>query len=132
MLNFLKKYWYVVLIVLSALHFLGYFIIKAMIGISDALEHVESDTIERRLKSKDFFYTIRIKAILGSSKDAHQSLMKPFSNMLNAYAKAYNKKYNRRGSLFLDFLKRKRVDSENYLLKLVHYIHNNPVNHGLF
>ena len=57
--------------------------------------------------------------------------MKPFSNMLNAYAKAYNKKYNRRGSLFLDFLKRKRVDSESYLLKLVHYIHNNPVNHGL-
>lgn len=54
MLSFLKKYWYVVLIVLSALHFLGYFIIKAMIGISDALEHVESDTIERRLKSKDF------------------------------------------------------------------------------
>ncbi|MCT3760467.1 hypothetical protein HZQ19_14390 [Elizabethkingia anophelis] len=63
MLNFLKKYWYVVLIVLSALHFLGYFIIKAMIGISDALEHVESDTIERRLKSKDFFYTILIDSI---------------------------------------------------------------------
>ncbi|HIB8181594.1 TPA: hypothetical protein ACWX1I_003002 [Elizabethkingia anophelis] len=63
MLNFLKKYWYVVLIVLSALHFLGYFIIKAKIGISDALEHVESDTIERRLKSKDFFYTILIDSI---------------------------------------------------------------------
>ena len=25
-----------------------------MIGISDALEHVDSDRIERRLKSKDF------------------------------------------------------------------------------
>ena len=34
-----------------------------MIGISDALEHVESDTIERRLKSKDFFYTILIDSI---------------------------------------------------------------------
>ncbi len=63
MQNFLKKYWYVVLIVLSALHFLGYFIIKAMIGISDALEHVDSDTIERRLKSKDFFYTILLDSI---------------------------------------------------------------------
>ncbi|AQX87226.1 hypothetical protein ATB97_10595 [Elizabethkingia bruuniana] len=63
MQNFLKKYWYVVLIVLSALHFLGYFIIKAMIGISDALEHVDSDTIERHLKSKDFFYTILLDSI---------------------------------------------------------------------
>ncbi len=78
-----------------------------------------------------FHLLLRFKDKKGSSKDAHQSLMKPFSNMLNAYAKAYNKKYNRRGSLFLDFLKRKRVDSESYLLKLVHYIHNNPVNHGL-
>jgi len=55
MQNFLKRYWYIVLIVLSVLHFLGYFVIKAMIGISDALEYVDSDRIERRLKSKDFF-----------------------------------------------------------------------------
>ena len=64
MQNFLKRYWYIVLIVLSVLHFLGYLIIKAMIGISDALEHVDSDRIERRLKSKDFFYTILIDLIL--------------------------------------------------------------------
>ncbi|AQX08341.1 hypothetical protein [Elizabethkingia ursingii] len=63
MQNFLKRYWYIVLIVLSVLHFLGYFVIKAMVGISDALEHVDSDRIERRLKSKDFFYTILIDSI---------------------------------------------------------------------
>ncbi len=79
------------------------------------------------LLSNHFHLLLRFKDNNGNSKDAHQTLMKPFSNMLNAY----NKKYNRRGSLFLDFLKRKRVDNENYLLKLVHYIHNNPVNHGL-
>lgn len=60
----------------------------------------------------------------------HQYLMKPFSNFLNSYAKAYNKRYNRRGALFLDFLKRKKVQDEKYLLKLLHYIHNNPVHHG--
>ena len=64
MQNFLKRYWYIVLIVLSVLHFLGYFVIKAMVGISDALEHVDSDRIERHLKSKDFFYTILVDLIL--------------------------------------------------------------------
>jgi len=62
--------------------------------------------------------------------DEHKYLMKQFSNLLNSYAKAYNKKYNRKGSLFLDYLKRKRVTDEKYLMKLFHYIHNNPVNHG--
>ncbi|KFF75040.1 transposase [Chryseobacterium sp. P1-3] len=64
------------------------------------------------------------------AEDEHKYLMKQFSNLLNGYAKAYNKKYNRKGSLFLDYLKRKRVDDEKYLIKLFHYIHNNPVNHG--
>ena len=65
-----------------------------------------------------------------SEEDEHKYLMKQFSNLLNGYAKAYNKKYNRKGSLFLDYLRRKRVDDEKYLIKLLHYIHNNPVNHG--
>ncbi|WP_445432358.1 transposase [Chryseobacterium indoltheticum] len=64
-----------------------------------------------------------------SNGDEHKYLMKQFSNLLNGYAKAYNKKYNRKGSLFLDFLKRKKVGDEKYLIKLLHYIHNNPVNH---
>jgi len=64
------------------------------------------------------------------NEDEHKYLMKQFSNLLNSYAKAYNKKYNRKGSLFLDYLKRKRVEDEKYLIKLLHYIHNNPINHG--
>mgnify|MGYP006205848243 CR=1 FL=1 len=59
--------------------------------------------------------------------DEHKYLMKQFSNLLNSYAKAYNKRYNRKGSLFLDYLKRKKVSDEKYLVKLLHYIHNNPV-----
>lgn len=78
-----------------------------------------------------FHLLLRFKERNENLENVHQGLMKPFSNMLNAYAKAYNKKYNRRGSLFMDFLKRKKVEDEKYLLKLVHYIHNNPVNHGL-
>lgn len=53
-----------------------------------------------------------------------------FGNWLNAYAKAFNRRYKRRGRLFVAGLHRKRVTNERYLYKLVHYIHVNPVHHG--
>lgn len=37
-----------------------------------------------------------------NNENEHQFLMKPFSDLLNAYAKAYNKMYNRKGALFMD------------------------------
>ena len=63
--------------------------------------------------------------------DEHKFLMKQLSNFLNSYAKAFNKVYDRRGALFLNPIKRKRIDNEKYLLKVLHYIHNNPLNHGI-
>lgn len=54
-----------------------------------------------------------------------------FSNFFNAYSKAFNKQNNRRGSLFMHTFKRKRIDSETYLRKVIHYIHYNPVEAGL-
>ncbi|WP_449401503.1 transposase [Chryseobacterium wanjuense] len=83
------------------------------------------------LMPNHFHLLIRFKGLdQVRNEDEHKYLMKQFSNLLNSYAKAYNKKYNRRGALFLDYLKRKRVDNEKYLIKLLHYIHNNPINHG--
>ncbi len=57
-------------------------------------------------------------------------ISRTFGNFLNAYAKAYNKKYDRRGSLFLDNINRKKVEDESYFTQLIHYIHYNPVHHG--
>jgi len=54
-----------------------------------------------------------------------------FSRFLNSYAKSFNKMYLRRGSLFMKNFKRKLVTNDLYLKKLVHYIHNNPVESGL-
>ena len=54
-----------------------------------------------------------------------------FSNYFNAYAKAFNKQQQRKGSLFMHTYKRKRVDSNEYLRKLIHYIHYNPVEANL-
>jgi REP element-mobilizing transposase RayT len=56
-------------------------------------------------------------------------VMQQFSNLCNAYAKAYNKRYNRRGALFIDFLRRKPVESSVYFEHVVLYHHFNQVYH---
>ena len=38
--------------------------------------------------------------------DFHKLVMQELSNLLNAYTKAYNKNYERRGALWIDFTKR--------------------------
>jgi putative transposase len=43
---------------------------------------------------------------------------------------AFNKMFDRKGALFLDYIKRKVVKNEAYFTKLIHYIHYNPVHHG--
>jgi len=53
-----------------------------------------------------------------------------FSNLFNAYTKAFNKRVGRHGSLFERPFKRIEVANETYLRQLVYYIHSNPVKHG--
>lgn len=64
MISVLKKYWILILIIVAAINFLGFNLIKESVGISDALEHVESDEIIESLKRKDFFYTLFIDLVL--------------------------------------------------------------------
>ena len=52
------------------------------------------------------------------------------SNFFNAYTKAFNKMYDRKGSLFLDNVKRKKIGEESYFTAIVFYIHYNPIHHG--
>jgi len=54
-----------------------------------------------------------------------------FSNMFNAYSKAFNKKYERVGSLFQRPFKRIRISEEKYLKQLILSIHLNPENHRI-
>lgn len=76
------------------------------------------------LLNNHFHFLVRIK----------ESTTKPsqaFSNLFNAYAKAFNKKYNKSGSLFQRPFKRIRITEKEYLRKLIIYIHRNPQNHGI-
>lgn len=81
------------------------------------------------LMKNHFHFLVRIKEkdLAGTDRLPHQC----FSNLFNAYAKAVNKKYNRHSSLFQRAFKRKLVDDELYLKRLILYIHNNPVHHGV-
>lgn len=54
----------------------------------------------------------------------------PFSNLFNAYAKNYNKVYNRTGSLFEEHPEKKKIAEESYFTNVIKYIHLNPVEHG--
>lgn len=56
-------------------------------------------------------------------------VMQQFSNLCNAYAKAYNKRYDRRGALFINSLSRKQVENSVYFEQVVLYHHFNPVYH---
>ena len=53
-----------------------------------------------------------------------------FSHLFNSYTQAFNKRYNRHGSLFERPFKRILIENESYLKYLVYYIHHNPVSHG--
>jgi REP element-mobilizing transposase RayT len=54
-------------------------------------------------------------------------ITRQFSNFFNSYAKAFNKMYNRKGSLFMKNFKRLEIGDKRYLQILVRYIHLNPV-----
>ena len=56
-------------------------------------------------------------------------ISKKFSNLFNSYAKAYNKQYDRKGSLWNRPFKAKEVTSDTYLTNVIFYIHHDPVHH---
>ncbi len=68
-------------------------------------------------------------AAIGDST-IHLDIAKQFADFLNAYAKGFNKMYQRRGSLFIESVYREPIKNAQYYANLVRYIHNNPVKHG--
>ncbi len=54
-----------------------------------------------------------------------------FGKLFNSYTRAFNRAYQRSGSLFEGRFKRKEVTSLPHFLNLIAYIHNNPVHHNL-
>ncbi|GMQ27855.1 transposase [Algoriphagus confluentis] len=55
---------------------------------------------------------------------------KQFSNFFSAYTQAFNKAYQRRGSLFMKNFKRLPILDEHQWQETFLYVHLNPVKHG--
>jgi len=82
------------------------------------------DVLTYCLLKNHFHLLIKTKEEV-TSKEISQS----FSNLFNSYSKSINKKYGRSGSLFKDRFSRIKLDSEEYVRKLILYIHLNPTHH---
>lgn len=98
-----------------------------------------ADVYSYCLLRNHFHLLIRIKSEneIQAERVIHQDLSKvpnpsqSFSNLFNAYAKAFNKRNNRTGSLFQRPFGRVEITKNNHLIHLVIYIHQNPEKHGL-
>ena len=94
-----------------------------------------ADTFAWVLMKNHFHLLVRIlhpegfRNLQGVMNSPEKRVAQQFSNLFNAYTKAFNKRYGRTGSLFEHTFRRKRIDSEEYLKKVILYIHNNPVHH---
>jgi REP element-mobilizing transposase RayT len=95
-----------------------------LIEIKDRNELYESYRI---LESKKEFPKLKTESELDFEKFA----MQQFSNFFNCYTKSFNKKHNRKGALFIDYLRRTLISDEEYLRNIVLYIHQNPIHHKM-
>ncbi len=86
------------------------------------------------LMPNHFHFAIHIKETSKVSKTFEVSsrkkltpLEKAFRDFFISYAKSINKRYERTGSLFQYKFKRKPITNNAYLMRLIMYIHANPV-----
>jgi putative transposase len=89
------------------------------------------------LMPNHFHFLLKIKSeselitTFSKSGTLEKLISKQFANLFSSYSQAFNKQQSRKGSLFMKNFKRKKISDEQYLKKLVHYIHSNPIESGL-
>lgn len=64
-------------------------------------------------------------------QDGNFTISKFIQALFNSYSKAFNKMYNRSGTLFEGPFKAVLIDKDAYLLHICRYIHRNPLDGGL-
>lgn len=75
---------------------------------------------------KEIFNSLKRPDEEMSEDKVHQFLMQPISNLLNSYSKAYNKMFGRKGALFVDYIKREKIDDVELLKNIFRKIHQIP------
>ena len=77
------------------------------------------------------FEAIKRKDFNSLTDDLSDFIMERFSNLLNSYTKSFNKRENRKGALFMDYMKRSIVNTDSDFTSFLWYVHKNAVHHGL-
>ncbi|MFK7004132.1 hypothetical protein BWK63_06095 [Flavobacterium covae] len=90
-----------------------------------------AETFAWCLMKNHFHFVVRIKEISEISTDKIILPSQSFSNLFNAYTKAYNKSTKRHGALFERPFRRKQINNRTYFQNVIIYIHNNPVHHNI-
>lgn len=90
-----------------------------------------ADTYAYCLIPNHIHFSVKIKQQInvpsGSRYSASQYVSKQFSNLFSSYAQAFNKQQKRMGNLFISNFKRKKIDTDDYRINVIKYIHLNPV-----
>lgn len=96
-------------------------------------KHIDpiADTYAWCLMKNHFHFLVRIKNKEEIKTEKKIQPSQSFSNLFNAYTKAFNKSYHRHGPLFERPFSRKEISNDRYLQNAIVYIHNNPVNHTI-
>jgi putative transposase len=78
-----------------------------------------------RIRDKEEIETLKVSETFRVLEPSQQ-----FANLFNSYAKAFNRTYERTGSLFEHPFHRIEVATDAYFVHLITYIHQNPQLHG--
>ncbi len=90
--------------------------------------HIEpvAQTFAYCLMRNHFHLLVRIR----DESDEQREPSRCFSNLFNAYARTFNRTYQRTGALFQRPFGRIEVADDRYFVTLVIYVHHNPQKHG--
>lgn len=64
-------------------------------------------------------------------KEEEENVSQIIKKIATSYASYYNKKHRRIGHVFQDRFKSEPIDTENYLLAVIRYVHKNPQKAGI-
>ncbi len=82
------------------------------------------------IKTNEILESLQINKEM-TSDNFHKNVLQSCTNLLNSYAKSYNKYYKRKGSLFIRAIKRIELKRTADITSAIFYVHKNPVHHGL-
>lgn len=126
-LYFLKKYFqyletvldtYAYCLIPNHFHFL--IRVKEEKGIIDNLDQLKLNKV--------FIESLKAN---NTEKQVSIIVSEMFRRFFMSYSKSINEQENRKGSLFSKNVKRKIIENEDYLRRVIYYIHFNPQRHNL-